>query len=319
MEDIINNDVSLEILRDEELLPRVETIVNQIRTSEAKKNSPWENISVLIITVILFFGSGIIDNPVTDIFLLIFIIIIHEAGHLIAMKAYGYKDVKMFFIPFFGAAVSGKNDNVSSSKKAVVSLSGPLPGIIIGFLLFIYSVLSREPFVYKIASFFILLNGLNLLPLFPFDGGKFMSEMFFARNKYFEFIFKVIAIAIFIIAAVAFKDIILAVIGVSLSLTIGTSYKLAAITKRIKEKNNCKFEGNFLDQKNDLLNIIISELITNFPNPRGEHFYTNLVNDLWERLKYIPPKISSTIGLSFGYFASLSLVVFFFLIITGSQ
>ena len=319
MEDVINNNLSQETINDEELLPQVQTIINQIKNRENKKPSPWGNITVLLITVILFFGSGLINNPIADIFILIFIIFIHEAGHLVAMKIYGYKDVKMFFIPFFGAAVSGKNDNISASKKAIISLSGPLPGILIGFILIIFSVLSREPLIYKIGAMFILLNGLNLLPLFPFDGGRFMSELFFIRNKYFEFIFKVIAITVFIIAAVQFKDMILALIGISLFLTIGTSFKLASIAKEIKEKNNSKFEGNFLDQRNDLLNIMITELINKFPNPKGDRFYENLVNDLWERIKYIPPKVSSTMGLSFGYFTSLALIISFFMFITGTQ
>ena len=319
MIDTINNILQPEIINDEELFPQVHTIVNQIKNIENKKPSPWGNISVLLITVILFFGSGIINNPVTDIFILIFILLIHEAGHLIAMKVYGYKDVKMFFIPFFGAAVSGKNDNICASKKAIISLSGPLPGILIGFVLVIFSVLSKDPLIYKIGSLFILLNGLNLLPLVPFDGGRFMNELFFIRNKYFEFIFKVVAITFFIIGAVQFEDIILGVIGISLILTIGTSYKLATIATEIKEKNDCKFEGNFLDQKNSIMNIIITELISKFPNPKGDHFYENLINDLWERIKYIPPKITSTIGLSFGYFTSLLLIISFFVLITSTH
>ena len=90
---------------NEELLPQVQTIVSNLRNRENKKSSPWGNLTVLLITIFLFLGSGLISNPILDIIIIIFVIIIHELGNLIAMKAYGYKEVKMFFIPFFGAAV----------------------------------------------------------------------------------------------------------------------------------------------------------------------------------------------------------------------
>ena len=64
---------------------------------------------------------------------------------------------------------------------------------------------------------------------------------------------------------------------------------------------------------------MITALINKFPNPKGDRFYENLVNDLWERIKYIPPKVSSTMGLSFGYFTSLALIISFFMFITGTQ
>ena len=298
---------------NEELLPQVQTIVSNLRNRENKKSSPLGNLTVLLITIFLFLGSGLISNPILDIIIIIFVIIIHELGHLIAMKAYGYKDVKMFFIPFFGAAVSGKNENISSSKKAIISLAGPVPGITLGFILLITSFFLHSQFVYKLSVMFIYLNGLNLLPLFPFDGGRFMSEMFFIRNRYFEFIFKVIAVSIFIIAAIEFQDFILAFIGITLLFSIGTSYKLASLAKELKRDNDLLTEGSLIEQNNNLLNKIISSLINKFPNPKGEHYYDNLISDLWERLKYIPPKVASSVGLSFGYILFLFLPVSLFI------
>lgn len=298
---------------EEELLPQVQTIVSNLRNRANKESSSWANITVLLITIFLFLGSGLISNPILDIIIIIFIIIIHELGHLIAMKAYGYKDVKMFFIPFFGAAVSGKKENIISSKKAIISLAGPVPGITLGFLLLITSFFLHSQFVYKLSIMFIYINGLNLLPLFPFDGGRFMSEMFFIRNRYFEFIFKVIAVSIFIIAAIEFQDFILAFIGITLLFSIGTSYKLASLAKELKRDKDLLTEGTLIEQNNNVLNKIIYSLINKFPNPKGEHYYDNLISDLWERLKYIPPKIAPTVALSFGYIFFLFLTVSLFI------
>jgi len=38
----------------------------------------------------------------------------------------------MFFVPLLGAAVMGRHYNVKGWQKAVVSLAGPVPGILVG-------------------------------------------------------------------------------------------------------------------------------------------------------------------------------------------
>jgi Zn-dependent protease len=319
MENISNIDTPLEPVNEqEELLPEVQKVISQVRNDSGKGSSALGSISVLLITIFLFLGSGLINNPVVDIFIIIFVILIHETGHLIAMKIFGYKDVKMFFIPFFGAAVSGRHDDVSSSKKALISLAGPVPGIIIGFTLVMLSGFAHSELLNKAAIMFLYLNGLNLLPLFPFDGGRIMTEIFFIRNRYFEFLFKIFAVAVFIIAAITFKDFILAFIAITLLLTISNSFKLATLTIELKKNNPFNYEGSLLDQNNRILNTVVSGLIAKFPNPKGERFYVNLIYDLWERLKYIRPKISSTIGISMSYLFFLFLSVIFFFPISQS-
>ncbi len=302
-----------------ELLPNVELVVAQLRQRKGKKSPFAANLTLLIITVILFFGSGLMNNPILDTILLIFVIFIHEMGHLIAMKIYGYKDVKMFFIPFLGAAVSGKYSDISSTKKAIITLAGPLPGIIFGYILFILSLMFHSEVMLKISIMFSFLNALNLLPIYPFDGGRFLSELFFVRNRYFELIFKIAAALTLIFISFATKDFILAVIPLVILFSISTSFKLGTIAKNIREKFKENFTGNLLDQKNDIINEVISELLKNFPDSKGENFYENLVSDLWERIKYIPPKIFSTVSLTFTYSAITVVIIILAIILSNSS
>ena len=46
--------------------------------------------------------------------ILVGVLLIHEAGHAIAMRAFGYREISMFFIPFFGAAVTGTEKEMPS-------------------------------------------------------------------------------------------------------------------------------------------------------------------------------------------------------------
>ena len=78
--------------------------------------------------------------------------------------------------PLFGAAVSGKHYNVQGWKKTLVALMGPLPGIVLGAGLGIAGLMLRKPILGDIAMPMLVLNGFNLLPLMPFDGGWVLAR-----------------------------------------------------------------------------------------------------------------------------------------------
>jgi Zn-dependent protease len=296
----------------EELSPEAAALINNIRHSGKRKSTLAGNLTLLIITAALFLGSGLIENPLIDILGIIAVILIHEAGHFTAMKIFGYRDVKMFFIPFFGAAVSGRHDDISSSKKAIISLAGPVPGIIIGYILLSIAISAFNPWLYKPASFFIYLNGFNLIPLLPLDGGRFMAELFYNRSRYLEAFFKIIASAAFIYIAFLYSTIFLGIIGAFLLITISSSYKLAIAAIEIKSRYNLLFEGSLLNQNNRTLNILTSSLIGKFPVAKGPGYYENLMTDLWDRLKYIPPQPLAASVLLAVYLICWALIIFMY-------
>jgi stage IV sporulation protein FB len=123
------------------------------------------------------------------VLLLVSVIFIHEAGHFIAMKFFGYKAVNMTFIPFVGAYVSGTAINLSKKNKLIVLLAGPLPGIIIGCVLVYLYHNNYNPIYSRVAIPFLLLNVFNLLPVFPLDGGQFMQTLFFNGSRIIQLFF----------------------------------------------------------------------------------------------------------------------------------
>jgi len=117
----------------------------------------------------------LIFRDMKSISLLLAVILIHETGHFIAMRSYGYTNVRMLFVPLFGAFVSGKPAVADPSKKMIVLLAGPLPGIVLGMLaLWLYS-LQQGYIFYQLSLMFIILNVFNLLPLTPMDGGQMLE------------------------------------------------------------------------------------------------------------------------------------------------
>ncbi len=120
---------------------------------------------------------------------LLAVIILHEAGHFVAMRMFGYTNVRMLFIPLFGAFVSGQPGTADAGRKMIVLFAGPLPGIMLGMIsAFLYSV-SQQHIYYQLALMFIFLNAFNLLPLTPMDGGQMLEVLFPDQSRWVQTLF----------------------------------------------------------------------------------------------------------------------------------
>lgn len=115
---------------------------------------------------------------------LVAVLLLHELGHLAAMRWAGYRDLKIFFIPFIGAMVSGREQQATAGQKMLVLLAGPVPGIVLGCaLLHGYASQWWPPLSWlpAAASLLMVVNVFNLLPLVPLDGGRFFDLLLMAR------------------------------------------------------------------------------------------------------------------------------------------
>jgi Zn-dependent protease len=126
------------------------------------------------------------------------IVLFHEMGHFIAMKYFRYKDLSIFFIPLLGAYVSGTKREVSQKESAIILLAGPLPGIILGIIL--YLLYLDNPFLniagisyYSISLSLIILNLLNLFPVYPLDGGQLLNRVFLEEESWISNSFVVLS------------------------------------------------------------------------------------------------------------------------------
>ncbi len=148
----------------------------------------------------------------TSVALLVAVVAFHEAGHAFGMRVFGFRDVKMFFIPFFGAAVVGRPRGAAPWKDALVSLLGPLPGLMLAVALFAACWFTPEPaeWMFHAAVTLMLLNAFNLLPLGFLDGGRFFQRALFARHRALEIGFEALGSLALGAIAVALKMYVLA-------------------------------------------------------------------------------------------------------------
>jgi Zn-dependent protease len=146
----------------------------------------WGSPALLLVGTLLLFvltmGTG--SSP-ARMAVIVGVLLFHEIGHWAGMRAFGYGDVRMFFIPFFGAAVSGRSEGVAPWKHGVVLVLGPLPGLALAAALGLSGAVA-DPLISQVAWVLVLVNGLNLLPFEPLDGGQLWRLAVFSRFAWLE-------------------------------------------------------------------------------------------------------------------------------------
>ena len=150
-------------------------------------------ISVILFAVVFYFYAG---TQWQVIAWLIVIIFIHEMGHYLAMKLFKYKDLTIFFIPLLGAVAGGSKEKISQREKSIVLLAGPVPGILIGLGIFFLASEQNNFFLLRLSYAFVLLNVLNLLPIYPLDGGQLLKTLFLQSREIVSFVFILLSVAV---------------------------------------------------------------------------------------------------------------------------
>lgn len=170
------------------------------------------------------------------------IVIIHELGHFFAMKYYRYSELGIFFIPLLGAYVSGSKREVSQQQSAVILLAGPLPGIILGIIFYLVDANSTNgyyPFqvsLSTIALLFVLLNLINLLPIYPLDGGQLLNRVFLDEESLLSKVFIFLSVALMCWAAWKLNFYILLIFPAMMLLRLRPDRKLDHTEKRIEQE-----------------------------------------------------------------------------------
>jgi Zn-dependent protease len=102
----------------------------------------------------------------------VLLILVHEMGHVIAIRAYGLKSSVPIFVPFLGAFIALKEMPPNSKAAAVIALAGPALGTVGALTCYAIGSSTGTPIWYALASTAFFLNLFNLTPIYPLDGGR---------------------------------------------------------------------------------------------------------------------------------------------------
>jgi Zn-dependent protease len=101
----------------------------------------------------------------------VLLILVHEMGHYVTFRNFGAAVSLPLFIPGLGAFVSSPMTS-DPARNAVAALMGPVFGVAAAALCWGYGIATGEPFWIAAAYIGFFLNLFNLIPAFPFDGGR---------------------------------------------------------------------------------------------------------------------------------------------------
>ncbi|WP_368737578.1 site-2 protease family protein [Oceanospirillum sediminis] len=110
-------------------------------------------------------------------------LVVHEYGHVRAMKYFGMKTKGIYLIPFMGGLALSDSKINTRWQDVVISLMGPFFGLGMSILALTAYWITGEIFFAGIAAFNSLLNLFNLLPVLPLDGGHVLKSISFSMNS----------------------------------------------------------------------------------------------------------------------------------------
>jgi tetratricopeptide (TPR) repeat protein len=223
-------------------------ILNAINNDNKEPARNFTPLILFVATAFLFLAVGAQRWSLERALLLLAALFVHECGHLAAMKAYNYKNLKMLFIPFLGAVASGKPEEHDAYKIAVISIFGPLFGLVGAAAAMLVWMLLKSDVLVEFAYLSVLLNAFNLLPIMPLDGGHFFNETLFAKYPKVELGFKIAAVIALFWLAAAKRFVGSGVIGVLLLMSLQLSYKMAAAINKLRSEEGMS-GGSLTEEK----------------------------------------------------------------------
>jgi stage IV sporulation protein FB len=232
-------------------------------------------ISLFIYGVLFYF---LFDNNIAYIAAILLVLIIHEMGHFLFMKIFNYSNVKIFIIPLLGAFTSGKKQKVSQWELSLIILGGPVPGIIIGCILYWFNKDLHHPTLTMLTNSFLIINLLNCLPFYPLDGGRLIETLFFKENYIIRLVFGIISIIALLVLCIVLFNPILLIIPFFIGLELYNENKHEKIREYLRQEHiNYRTDYPSLPDKDYWL--IRDCLVLSFPKkyaavPAGSYQYS---------------------------------------------
>jgi Zn-dependent protease len=105
------------------------------------------------------------------------LLLVHEMGHVIALRREGIKASAPMFIPFMGALITARSLGDDALAEARTGLAGPILGSLGAAVCVVIWLITGHDYWRALAFTGFFLNLFNLLPVVPLDGGRAMAAM----------------------------------------------------------------------------------------------------------------------------------------------
>lgn len=259
---------------------------------DRQQNKPFNWNSAIALAVLSLLAFIVIGGSQWDwefAGILAGVMVVHEAGHYVAMRIFKFKNLRMFFIPMIGAAVTGRHYNIKGWQTAVVYLAGPVPGIFGALILIALTVDHPSHLTQNIALMSLLINGINLLPVMPLDGGGIMNSIIFCRHYLLETAFLVFAAIALILATCLGYGSFWIYIGLGVAVSLPASYQLVRVAALLKARGISAASPDDQSIPSATALTILRELRLGQRFNRGAKQLANEVLNVFQKLNASPP------------------------------
>ncbi len=155
------------------------------------------------------------------------VLLFHEFGHALAMRAVGYRSLSVLMLPFLGAVAIGRKDDAGPWQKLVVLLAGPLPGLVLAVVALRVAVAGSDghELLTTVGAMALVINFVNLLPFTPLDGGQIVDTFLFARRPRLRFAFFALSAIALMATGVALESIAFTAVGLIFAMTLPSAWR----------------------------------------------------------------------------------------------
>ncbi len=109
---------------------------------------------------------------------IIFLLFLHEMGHVLVLKAKGVPASAPIFIPLMGAFVAMKGMPRNAKDEAEIGIAGPILGTVAALLCLIPHFMGSQSGLWPTLAYFgFFINLFNLIPVSPLDGGRIVGAI----------------------------------------------------------------------------------------------------------------------------------------------
>ena len=143
--------------------------------------------AVAVIGTALFFGFlWFVTGSWVVAVAVIWGLLVHEYGHVLAMNRVGMGPARIYIIPFLGGLAKGQRPPTSEWHGVLVSLAGPFFGLLAAIPFFALYVALNGPAWLIGAAVIAAINLVNLAPAPPLDGSKAIGPVLAKIHPWLE-------------------------------------------------------------------------------------------------------------------------------------
>jgi Zn-dependent protease len=108
---------------------------------------------------------------------IVFLIFVHEMGHVVAAWILGMPVTAPLFIPFIGASITMKENPRDAWTEALMAYGGPFAGCIGSWIALFVAIHIDANWLIGAASLSFVINLFNMIPVPPLDGGRICAAV----------------------------------------------------------------------------------------------------------------------------------------------